>query len=65
MVEWQKEFDVTACKVKGCKEKIGLTDVRGHYSGVCKKCRGYDEESGLDLPDKPTTKDSLMWRDIE
>ena len=23
---------------KWCETKIGLTDVEGHYSGVCKEC---------------------------
>ena len=27
---------------KWCETKIGLTDVEGHYSGICKTCRDHD-----------------------
>ena len=27
------------CEVEGCANEIALTDVQGHYSGVCAECR--------------------------
>jgi len=33
------------CEVEGCANEIALTDVQGHYSGVCAECReGQDAE---------------------
>ena len=26
-----------------CKDEIGLTDVEGHYVGICKRCREIGE----------------------
>ena len=28
-----------------CRKKHELTDVEGHYSGICKSCRDHDKES--------------------
>ena len=34
---WDNESDPNKCP--NCDGDIGLTDVEGHYTGICKKCR--------------------------
>ena len=31
-----------------CEDEIGLTDVEGHYVGICKRCRKKDQYSSDD-----------------
>ena len=44
---WGKEFPSPEdgdAECYECNERIGLTDVEGHYSGKCKLCRNFDKE---------------------
>ena len=52
------------CTEKDCGKDIELTDVEGHYSGMCKLCRDrrrYYGELGLDAHGKDTKEKTKVF----
>ena len=49
-------------KCKNCEDNIKLTDVSGHYSGVCKDCRKKGKKGG-DMPDSMYESLENQWQD--